>query len=502
MKFFYSIILFLFTYAAIGQNSTPEFKKAMTKAKVYIEIGDYYGALTIYKELYQKDTTDAELNFQLGLCYFNLAYFNEAEVHFNKTTPSVSVELFRYKAAVAHANQKFKKALNFYNGYKIIAGKKELSNDEINRLINQVSYAELAIKNKRNITIENLGSTINTPFDDYNPQINADASLFIFTSNREKNIYNIYQSGIIKNQLAEPKKVNSNVNSNDNEIAAGLSADGQMLFIHKTNKFFVGSNLYTSQMGLDEWETPIKLPKEINSTFNETNASITTENSTIYFSSDKPGGYGGKDIYKISRLPNGEWAMPENLGPIVNTPYNEDAPFIHNDNKTLYFSSQGHQNMGGYDLFKTEFTNNTWTNPENLGVPINSVRDETNIVLTADGKIGYLASTRENGIGGKDIYKAVINDPPTNVLILKGKAFDKKTNEMLITKVTLIETESKKVQGIYKAKSSSGEFILLIEPDKIYNILIEADGYHPISEELNFDIKKLAALSYKMELKK
>jgi len=98
--------------------------------------------------------------------------------------------------------------------------------------------------------------------------------------------------------------------------------------------------------------------------------------------------------------------------------------------------------------------------------------------------------------------KTSINDPPTNVLILKGKAFDKKTNEMLITKVTLIETESKKVQGIYKAKSSSGEFILLIEPDKIYNILIEADGYHPISEELNFDIKKLAALSYKMELKK
>lgn len=502
MKVFYCLFLFLIAVTAFSQNSTPEFKKAMTKAKVNIEVGDYLSAVKIYEGLYQKDSADAELNFQMGLCYFNLSQFNEAEIHFNKSSPSVSVELFRYKAAVAHTNQKFKKALNFYNGYKIIAGKKELSNEEINRLINQISYAELALKNKRNITIENLGNIVNTPFDDCYPQINADASLFMFSSNREKNTYNIYQANNIKNQFTEPKKLSSSINSNDNEITAGLSADGQILFIHKTNKFFVGGNLYTSQMGLDEWETPIKLPKEINSAFNETNASITTENSTIYFSSDKPGGYGGKDIYKISRLPNGEWGLPENLGPIINTPYNEDAPFIHNDNKTLYFSSQGHQNMGGYDLFKAEFTNNTWTNPENLGVPINSVRDETNIVLTADGKIGYYSSSMENGFGGKDIYKTVINDPPTNILILKGKAFDKKSNELLVAKVTLIETESKKIQGIYKAKGNTGEFILLIEPDKTYNVLIEADGYHPISEELNFDIKKLTSLSYKMEMRK
>lgn len=502
MKVFYSIFLFLIVFASFGQNSTPEFKKAMTKAKVSIEIGDYLSAVKIYEDLYQKDSTDAELNFQMGVCYFNLAKFNEAEVHFSKTTPSVSVELFRYKAAVAHANQKFKKALNFYNGYKIIAGKKELSNDEINRLINQVSYAELAMKNKRNITIENLGGNINTSFDDYSPQINADASLFIFTSNRENNTHNIYQTSIIKNQFEVIKKVSSIINSNNNEIAAGLSADGQTLFVHKTNKFFIGSNIFISQMGLDEWEVPIELPKEINSAFNETNASFTTENSTIYFSSDKPGGYGGKDIYKISRLPNGEWGLSENLGPIINTPFNEDAPFIHNDNKTLYFSSQGHQNMGGYDLFKTEFTNNTWTNPENLGTPINSVRDETNIVLTADGKIGYFASTMENGFGGKDIYKTIINDPPTNILILKGKAIDKKTNELLIAKITLIENESKKIQGIYKAKGNNGEFILLVEPDKSYNVLIEADGYHPISEELHFDVKKLTSLSYKMDSKK
>lgn len=499
MKLIFTILLIFFSAILLSQNLTPDQKKAMTKAKFNIEMKDYIGALKIYNDIYKADSTDLELNYQMGLCYFYLNKFNEAEIHFGKTAPTFSVELFRYKAAVAHANQKFKKALNFYNGYKLIAEKKELSIDEINRLINQISYAELALKNKRNIAIENVGGTINSAFDDYNPLINADASLLVFTSNKENNKHDIYQSD---KKLEIVKKLSSNINSANNNISVGLSIDGQQLFIQQTNKFFVGGELFNAQMGLDEWETSIKLPKIINSAFNETAASITIDNATIYFSSDKPGGFGGKDIYKISKLPNGEWAEAVNLGPIINSPYDDDAPFIYTDNKTLYFSSKGHQNMGGFDLFKAEFIDGAWTNPENLGTPINSVRDETNITLTADGKIAFYTSTAEGGFGGKDIYKALINDPPTNLLILKGTAINKKTNETVIAKATLIETKSKTVQGIYKAKASNGEFLLLIEPDKTYNILIEAEGYHPISEELDIDIKKLTMLSFKMELKK
>lgn len=499
MKVIFSIFLTFFSTALLSQNLSAEQKKEMSKAKFSVDMKDYAGALKIYSVIYEKDTSDLELNFQMGLCYLYLNKFNEAEMHFGKTSPSVSVELFRYKAIAAHANQKFKKALNFYNGYKLIAGKKELSIDEVNRLINQISYAELSIKNKRNIIVENLGGTVNTEFDDYNPLINADASLIVFTSNRSSNNHTIYQTD---KKLEIVKKASAGINSNNNNISAGLSVDGQILFIQQTNKFFVGGDIYSSQMGLDEWETGIKLPKAINSAFNETAASITTDNSTIYFSSDKPGGFGGKDIYKISRLPNGEWGESQNLGPIINSPYDEDAPFIHNDNKTFYFSSKGHQNMGGFDLFKAEFTNNDWTNPENLGTPINSVRDETNIVLTADGKVAYYTSTAEGGYGGKDIYKAIINDPPSNTIILKGIAINNKTKEIVVAKVTLIENNSKKIQGIYKAKGSTGEFILLVEPDKTYNVLIEAEGYHPISQELDFDIKKTTILTYKMEQKK
>src|SRR5690606_258080 len=139
--------------------------------------------------------------------------------------------------------------------------------------------------------------------------------------------------------------------------------------------------------------------------FNESYASITPNDKVIYFSSNRDGGFGGKDIYKIERLPNGSWSKAVNLGSTVNTPYDDDAPFIHSDGRTLFFSSQGHQNMGGFDIFKTKLNDNgEWTTPENIGFPINTVNDDIYFVLAADGKTGYYSSSQQGGFGGQDIY--------------------------------------------------------------------------------------------------
>lgn len=480
--------LLLFVSSVSSQNSPPEVEKAISKAKFNMEANDYRGALNTLEEHYNKDTTDVNLNYHIGICYFNLHEYEKAEKHFNQSATSVSLELFRYKAATAHANSKFKKATNFYNGYKLIAGKKELSNDDVSRFINQISYAELALKNKRNISVENIGNSINTEFDDCVPLINADASLFLFSSNKEKYIHNIYQINNYNKGKTQVNKLNNNINTDQQEITAGMSADGQTLFFQRNNKFFIAGNLQVAQMGLEEWEAPNELPKEIKSAFNETGASITIDNTTIYFSSNRPGGYGGKDIYKANKLPDGTWGKAQNLGPIINTPYDEDYPFIFSDGKTLYFSSKGHQNMGGFDLFVSTVSNGLWSNPENLGAPINSVRDEFSIVLAADGKNAFFTSTREGGYGGIDIYKAFINDPPTNLIVLKGIGYDKSSNKSIAVKATLIE-DNKSIVGIYNAKASTGEFVMIVAPDKNYNILVEAEGYHPITESIDFNVK-------------
>lgn len=492
-------LLFL-SISTRSQNSSPEVEKAISKAKFNIEVNDCRGALAILEEHYKKDTTDVNLNYQMGICYFNLHEYEKAEKHFNQSATSVSLELFRYKAATAHANSKFKKATNFYNGYKLIAGEKELSNDDITRYINQISYAELVLKNKRNIAVENLGSAINSEFDDCAPLINADASLFLFSSNKENYTHNIFQISKFNKANTTISKLNNSINTSQQELAAGMSADGQTLFFQRNNKFLITGNLQVAQMGLEEWEAPNELPAEIKSAFNETSASITIDNSTIYFSSNRPGGYGGKDIYKARRLPDGTWGKAQNLGPIINTQFDEDYPFIFSDGKTLYFSSKGHQNMGGFDLFVATASNESWSNPENLGTPINSVRDEFSIVLAADGRNAFFSSTREGGLGGIDLYKAFINDPPTNLTVLKGIGYDKSSNKSIAVKATLME-DNKAIVGVYNAKQSTGEFVMIVAPEKNYSILVEAEGYHPIAENIDFNIKNQQPIVFLLDKK-
>jgi len=514
MKNIFLILLISLFSQTILFSQNSDFKKTIKKADNKYEINDYYGALKLYSSLYLQDSTNKELNYKLGVCNFKMGHYKAAANNFSKTSSSVSLELFRYKAALAHIEKKFKKAINYYNGYKLIAGKKDLDNQEINRLINKVTYAQQAIKNKRNVTIQNVGNPINTKYDEYVPLISADESMLLFTSRRpgstggfldpnDRPFEDIYVSYKSNETWSLPKQLRKGLNTATNDACVGLSADGQILFIFKTNENLYSGDLYECRMGFDDWEDPVKLGANINSENIESSASITIDDKTLYFSSDREGGFGGKDIYKVQRLPNGEWGNAINLGPTINTPQDEDAPFIHMDSRTLYFSSKGHQNMGGYDIFKTELENDNWTIPVNLGYPINTVKDDIFFVLAADGKSGYYSSSREGGLGGQDIYKVILKDEFVKLRVLKGKVFDaKETANAIGAKITLIENETKRIQGIYNAKPANGKFIMLVEPEKTYNIIIEADGYYSLTSALDFDITSNEVIPFKLEKKK
>ena len=513
MRYLVITILWMFAVTAYTQENSKEFKKSFSLANKTYKMGNYYGALKLYNEIYNQDPENKEMNFNIGVCNYNIRAYKKSEEHFLKSSSAISLELFRYKASLAHINMKFKKALNYYNAYKLISGDKDISNEEINRLVQKTKYAELAVKDIRNVMVQNVGTTINTEHQEYVPLISADEKMMLFTSRRPGStggkldpngmpFEDIYISTKINNSWQTPMALNKGINTEGNDACVGLSADGQILFLFKPSEDLSSGDIYESRMGLDDWETPTKLGSNINSEYNETSATITLDDKIIYFSSDRPGGFGGKDIYKVMRLPNGKWSKAINLGAGINTPYDEDAPFIHTDKKTLYFSSKGHQNMGGYDVFKSVYEKRVWSTPENLKYPINTVQDDIFFVLSANGKVGYYSSSRDGGHGGQDIYKVVLKDQFIMQHVLKAIINSKEDKLPLSAKITLIENESKKVQGIYKSNDNTGKFIMLVNPEKSYNIIIESADYHSHTSEFEFDVNSNDRLEFNLEKKK
>jgi len=514
MRKLFIVSFIIFSVSLYAQDISKEDKKILAEAEDRFEFGDYHNAVKLFSKLYAKDSLNDNFRYKLGVSYYYTKDYKKSAQFLRKASVSKNIEVFRYKAALAHLNSEFRKAINFYNGYKIIRGDRELSNEEVGRLINKIIYAEESVNNKQNVTITNIGSVINTKDHEYVPLISADQSMLFFTSRREgstgglldpngqpfEDVYVSYRDK--SGYWEDPKQLREGINTATNDACVGLSADGQRLFLFKTNEDLSSGDLYESRMGLYDWEDPLKLGSDINSEFIESSASIAPNDKVLYFSSNREGGYGGKDIYKVRMLPNGKWSRAQNLGPIINTPYDEDAPFIDAEGKTLFFSSTGHQNMGGYDVFKSTLENNLWSNPENLGYPVNTVNDDVFYVQSADGKTGYYSSSKAGGYGGQDVYKISFNNVGNKLHVLKGFVFDAKDEKNLLSsKITLIENESKKVQGIYKSKEVTGKFILLVEPSKSYSVVVESDNYHSYTSELEFNINELKSIKFKLEKK-
>ncbi len=295
-------------------------------------------------------------------------------------------------------------------------------------LVFLLSYLSTASILGQNIIIENIGAPVNTKDEEYVPLISLDESILIYTyrgvrsiggkqydysKSAEEGVYNedimISKKGR-NNKWLTPRLISSNINTKGHEAAITLSPDGQKLFIYKDTKGAAG-DIYISYLSGKVWSPALRL-LNLNSKYWEGTATLSADNKTFYFASERPGGYGRKDIYYSTKLPGGlsNWSKPKNLGPAINTFYDELAPFICADGKTLFFSSKGHGAKDNYDIFKSVFENGAWSKPENLGSPINTKKDDVFLVISANGEHGYFASDRKGGYGKKDIYE--ITFPP------------------------------------------------------------------------------------------
>lgn len=472
-----------------GQNNNQLFRQAQNE----IDIGHFQSALILFKQLDSLEPNNAYYNFFLGICYLNTkSNYSKAIEAFGFTIKNISEketeilpQAYLNLGKTYELCNRFDEAILVFEKITASESSEKTLIENANREIETCKNAKKLIQNPVKVDVENLGNEVNSKYSDYAPIIKTDESMLIFTSKREESTGGVQDENgqylediyfIQKNETNKwslPKNIGSPINTSDNDATVALSVDGEKLFLYRGKN----GGIWTSDKKGTEWSAAQKLGRNINSGNSETSASVSFDGKILYFVSSRPGGYGGKDIYKSEMKENGEWGPPMNLGSGINTPYDEESPFIHPDNKTLYFSSQGHNSMGGFDIFKTELINNQWTEPKNMGYPINSSSDDIHFILSAKGGNGYFASNRPGGFGEEDIYRITFpksNIPLTmirgSIILDEGKKFN--------VKIKIIDRETNdQVKYVYNPNPETGDYLMIFPPGKNYQMIVDAEGY-------------------------
>jgi len=342
-----------------------------------------------------------------------------------------------------------------------------------------VQYAKDHPDNNYVFAPQNMGDSINSVESEYFPSLTIDGSELVFTR-RLSNFNEDFFSSLKTNNVwskAEPLK--GNINTPQNEGAQMISQDGQWLVFAAYNRRDSrgGYDIYFSYLTPQGWSEPVNVGGKINTDQWESQPCLSADKQDLYFASRKPGGLGGSDIY-VSHLQNGRWSEAENLGPNINTPGDEQCPFIHADNQTIYFTSNYWPGYGDDDLFYSRKELNSWSKPTNLGYPINTINREGTLFIAADGKTAYYASDRNDSKGGLDIYTFELRQDvrPNKTLWVKGKVFDKKTLKGLPSAVELIDLASK--QTVSKVQTDEeGNYLITLPIGKDYAFNVSRKGY-------------------------
>ena len=391
--------------------------------------------------------------------------------------------LLPYSISLAGAG-KFEQALDVVNEFlqtpKLNTQSIKAGNYRKSTYAFAVDYAKKHPSQNYVFAPQNLGDSINTTNLEYFPSLTIDGHHMIFTR-RIDNDEDFYESNFIDGKWSKAKPLGGKVNTNLNEGAQNISQDGQLLVFTGCNypEGQGSCDLYFSIKTNTGWSEAQNLGPVVNTDFWESSPSLSPDKKDLYFASSRAGGYGGRDIWVTHHLPNGKWGRPENLGPTINTGGDESCPFIHADNQTLYFNSNGHTGYGMTDLFLSRKVNDsTWSEAENLGYPINTIDDEGSLIVAADGKTAYYASDKTAGKGGLDIYTFQLREDirPVKTLWVKGKVFDKKTGAGLPSALELTDVNSR--QRVSRLQTDEdGNYLVTLPVGKDYAFSVNRKGY-------------------------
>jgi outer membrane protein OmpA-like peptidoglycan-associated protein/tetratricopeptide (TPR) repeat protein len=494
------LIICLFSYRATAQNAELD---SLEIAEAYLESENFNNAIRFYRQFLMQMPDDPELNFKMGFSLLNtsdgkeesIEYFEKATKLYRKKEGKNSVRYIEssfYLARAYRSAYRFKEALDMFEKLR-----KQINNRRIKKEIDkEIKLCENGIdltQEEINVKLTNLGKKINSKYSDHSPVVSADESVIIFTSRRpnesggESDMDGRYDEDIFishkqDSAWTKPEGISKNINSPDHEASIGLSVDGQKLFIYKPED---EGSIYLSDLEGLEWGILQKLGPNINTRYRETHASLSADGRYLYFTSDRPGGLGGMDIYVSEMLPNGTWGPAKNPGDAINTELDEESPYIHPDGKTLYFSSEGHKNLGGFDVFKAEKNQfGTFSKAQNLGYPVNTVQDDVFYLPTADGKRAYYASKRKGGLGDNDLYMVTDKSAEgSDISVMVGYVYTECTEGLPQTDITLTNNETGQ-EWYYAPNSNSGKFVFVVNRGESYSFEVKADEQTVFTDQI------------------
>lgn len=504
--------------------------KAVRAGNAYFKKGPgtYREARENYLKAYNFDPTNPELNYMIGVCYLytddkfeSIDYFKTAF----KNKPKVSDDIHFMLGRAYHLIHDFDNAINEYTQYlnnlspKLVVQKSA----KIKLLIEQCKTGQELAAHPERVVINNLGVQVNSIYDEYDPVVANDDSILYFTSRRKYDKHS--QRNPIDNKFYEDIYYTENKDGNwvrarrmdnvinrkknkNNDAAIGISPDKKTLYLYvgKKNE----GDLYYTTYKKGKWTSPRALSGKLNSKYRETSLSLSSDGKTLYFVSNDPKtSLGGADIYVSKKNSNDRWGKPVNIGNMINTPYDETAVSISPNDSILYFSSNGPNSMGGFDVFESKLSDvGLWSKPVNLGFPVNTPDDDLFYKVLPGGRTAYYSTIREGGIGGKDIYKIIYLgsekemmqsnqgyiiagvtrpydniyfNPPAKIeidttILMKGIISDSENNAPIVAKIELVDpTISKSVATAIS--DSTGNYRIHIPGQRTYGVEIVAKGY-------------------------
>jgi outer membrane protein OmpA-like peptidoglycan-associated protein len=415
---------------------------------------------------------------------------------------------------LAHAymqNHQYAQAVPLFESFLQLKLKQPLENKIAAQNLKKSQYAQQAIQKPIQFKAINLGDSINTEGDEYNPSLTADGKLLFFTGRRKdatggfNKFYqnyceDFYYSKLQNNGWSKALNLGQPVNTPYNEGGSSISQDGQTVYFTSCErKDVIGRcDLYAAFINGKDWQEPRNLGPKINSVYYDAQPCLSHDGKWLYFVSDRPGGIGNNDIW-VSEKIGGRWQEPQNLGPIINTPGNEYYPFLFHDGRTLFFVSDGHDGFGGMDVFvSTLGENNQWNPPQNLGYPLNTAGDEHSFVLSYDAKTAYLATNNLPGKGNMDIYTFELDERlrPTPAAYVQGWVRDSATQKNLSASITFIDLQTGDTLRKITTNTVLGTFLLSLPLYRYYAAYVEAPGY--LFKSIYFDLKQASSRPYEI----